>query len=383
MNLNIKWKELKNVANTENVLMTVSDVIRFFERGRININPSYQRNYRWTNVQKTKFIESLLLKYPIPPIITIKTENDEGLYNYEVIDGLQRLSTIFEFTDSKHPFGGAVENTTEKLEVLSGANEFKEINGKKWSDFINEEFDFVFESSTIMFINLTTNDEQVKYEIFERLNSLSSDLTPQEIRNSIIALKDKEKYLKIANRVMEISKDIFPDKKLSERIDLEYFVEFSLIKRYIEYKEGVEEEIRNQIALKSKDKDNHFNLMLTTYIRQVNIDELVVDVTDYADFLLLNKDLYFKKYDLKKDITSGNVLKFYFELLGFLYFKNKDLITREFYKENFNRNYSDVMKKSVGFTNPNAKVRFEKAREIIEGYSNGNLFNSWGYWKLW
>jgi uncharacterized protein with ParB-like and HNH nuclease domain len=97
MNLNKKWKELRNTANTENVLMTVSEIIKFYERGRININPAYQRNYRWSNEQKTKFIESLILKYPVPPIITIKTENDTGLYNYEIIDGVQRLSTIFEF----------------------------------------------------------------------------------------------------------------------------------------------------------------------------------------------------------------------------------------------------------------------------------------------
>ncbi|QPW57580.1 DUF262 domain-containing protein [Clostridium botulinum] len=109
MKLNTRWKELRNTANTENVLMTVSEIIKFYERGRIKINPAYQRNYRWSNEQKTKFIESLLLKYPIPPIITIKTENDNGLYNYEIIDGVQRLSTIFEFVGAKSIDGESIK----------------------------------------------------------------------------------------------------------------------------------------------------------------------------------------------------------------------------------------------------------------------------------
>jgi len=129
MSLNNKWKELRNTASTENVLMTISDIVKYYERGRININPSYQRNYRWTNEQKTKFIESLILKYPIPPIITIKTENDDGLYNFEIIDGIQRLSTIFEFVKK----GKTITNTVEKLDKLVGANNFIEINGKDYN----------------------------------------------------------------------------------------------------------------------------------------------------------------------------------------------------------------------------------------------------------
>lgn len=49
MNLNTKWKELRNTANTENFLMTVSEIIKFYQRGRIKINPAYQRNYDWSN----------------------------------------------------------------------------------------------------------------------------------------------------------------------------------------------------------------------------------------------------------------------------------------------------------------------------------------------
>lgn len=376
MKLNVRWKQLRNTANTENVLMTISDIIKFYERGRIKINPSYQRNYRWTNEQKTKFIESLLLKYPVPPIITIKTENDNGLYNYEIIDGVQRLSTIFEFVNAKSINGEIIENKVETLKKLEGANEFVEINGKCWSEFQAQQFDFIFESSTLLFINLTTDNEDVKYEMFERLNTLSTELSPQEIRNSIIAFKDKDKYIKISDTIFGLSKHIFSTVDLGERIDLEYFVEFSLIKRYVQYFDIISEKIKVITKSGSRNKSRHFDILLSSYVRLVNIDELVEDIDDYKEFLGLNENLYFKKYNVDKSKTEGNPIKFFFELLSFLYFKNKSMITEEIYKINFSENYADIVKNKYSKNNPNAKLRFELAQKIIVEYKDGNrIFN--------
>ncbi len=376
MKLNERWKVLRNTANTENVLMTISDIVKFYERGRININPSYQRNYRWTNEQKTKFIESLILKYPVPPIITIKTENDNGLYNYEIIDGVQRLSTIYEFVNAKSVTGETIENKVASLKKLEGANEFVDLNGKCWNDFKEEQFDFIFESSTLLFINLTTDNEDVKYEMFERLNTLSTELSAQEIRNSIIALKNKDKYIEISDRVYKLSKHIFSIADLGKRIDLEYFVEFSLIKRYVQYIEHINEKIKFLIRSGSKSKTRHFDILLSSYVRLVDIDELLVDIDDYKEFLRLNENLYFKKYNIDKNKTEGNPIKFFFELLSFLYFKNRELITEKFYKINFSENYADIVKDKFGKNNPNAKLRFELAQKIILEYENGDrIFN--------
>lgn len=376
MKLNTRWKEIRNTANTENVLMTVSEIIKFYERGRIKINPAYQRNYRWSNEQKTKFIESLLLKYPIPPIITIKTENENGLYNYEIIDGVQRLSTIFEFVKAESIDGEIIKNKVEKLEKLEGANAFTEINGKTWNEFQQEQFDFIFESSTLLFINLMTGNEDVKYEMFERLNTLSTELSAQEIRNSIIAFKDKDKYIKISDIISELSKPIFSVADLGKRIDLEYFIEFSLIKRYEEYGDMISEKIKDIIKSRSKNRNKHFDILLSSYVRLVKIDELVEDIDNYKEFLSLNKNLYFKKYNIDKKKTEGNPIKFFFELLSFLYFKKKSMITEETYKINFSETYADIVKVKYRKNNPNAKHRFELAQKIISEYSDGNrIFN--------
>ena len=73
--------------------MSVGEIINLYRDDELIIHPAYQRLFRWDSSKKTRFIESLLLGIPIPPVFVFQTE--KGLW--ELIDGLQRLSTIFEF----------------------------------------------------------------------------------------------------------------------------------------------------------------------------------------------------------------------------------------------------------------------------------------------
>ncbi|WP_410971654.1 DUF262 domain-containing protein, partial [Salmonella sp. SAL4437] len=88
--LNLAKKEISK----DSFDMSVGELSRIYERNEVIINPNYQRLFRWDESQKTRFIESLLLGIPIPPIFVFTDESGR----WEVIDGLQRLSTIFEFS---------------------------------------------------------------------------------------------------------------------------------------------------------------------------------------------------------------------------------------------------------------------------------------------
>lgn len=374
MSLNTAWKSLKNESTTQNVLMTISDIIKFYNRGRININPEYQRNYRWSNEQKSKFIESVLLKYPIPPIIAIQEETDDGLPNFEIIDGVQRISSILEFVEDDVPKEKRVKNQNEKLKTIIGADIFKEINGKTWKDFKNEDFDFTFEASSILFINFNSPKELIKYDVFERLNTSSTPLSPQEIRNSILALKGKKDFLIISNEINKLSTFI-GTANLAKRQDMEFFLEFSLIKHYKEYSEQIENEIKEYIKINTTDKNKHFDLLLTTYSKILDVNIFFNDVEDYKEFLKLNKGLEFKKYDEDKNITSGLPIKFFFEILSFFYFKDKEIINKNFYKRYFSKNYHYITKELLKTNNPNAKSRFELAKKLVEEYTDNELFN--------
>jgi len=73
--------------------MSLGELISIYERGEILIRPDYQRLFRWSQEQKSRLIESILIGIPIPPLFVF--QDDSG--KWELVDGLQRVSTICEF----------------------------------------------------------------------------------------------------------------------------------------------------------------------------------------------------------------------------------------------------------------------------------------------
>jgi hypothetical protein len=84
-----KRKEIK----TDGYPMSIGEWMSMYERHELDIHPEFQRFYRWTEPQKTALIESILLGIPLPPIFV--SQREDGVW--DVVDGLQRLSTIFQF----------------------------------------------------------------------------------------------------------------------------------------------------------------------------------------------------------------------------------------------------------------------------------------------
>ncbi len=73
--------------------MSFGELASMYERGELVIAPEYQRLFRWDDTKKTRFIESLLLNIPIPPIFVFSDKAGR----WELVDGLQRVSTVLEF----------------------------------------------------------------------------------------------------------------------------------------------------------------------------------------------------------------------------------------------------------------------------------------------
>src|SRR5664279_5443079 len=84
-----KRKEIR----TDGYPMSIGEWISMYEKNEIDIHPEFQRFYRWSEAQKTSLIESLLLGIPIPPVFV--SQRRDGVW--DVVDGLQRLSTIYQF----------------------------------------------------------------------------------------------------------------------------------------------------------------------------------------------------------------------------------------------------------------------------------------------
>jgi hypothetical protein len=136
-------------------------------RGRLKLVIEYQRKYVWDQSKASRLIESLLLNVPIP--VCYFAEDEDG--NYEVIDGLQRLTTIRRFIEDDFP--------------LSGISVLKELEGKVFSELAPRD-QRRLENRTIRCIVITEESHpDIKFDVFERLNTGAASLTAQELRNCI------------------------------------------------------------------------------------------------------------------------------------------------------------------------------------------------------
>ena len=141
------------------------DIIKTDSPSSVIIVPEYQREFVWDDNMRAKFIESLFMKVPMPPLFAFILD-EEG--NMELIDGVQRLSTIKQFVD-----GGLLLDNLEVLDTLNQYrfNELEPARQRKFNSL----------SLKIYMLDAET-DEGVRADIFNRINSTGKKLTSAEIR---------------------------------------------------------------------------------------------------------------------------------------------------------------------------------------------------------
>lgn len=144
-----------------------------YKRGKLIIQPDFQRHFVWDAKKSSRLIESALLDIPLP-VIYLSEEKDGNEY---VIDGQQRLTAFFSFIDGKFPDG--------KDFNLSGLKVITEVNKKSYKE-INDELQDKIRYCKIRTITFRRESESdLKFEIFERLNTGAVSLNDHELRNCI------------------------------------------------------------------------------------------------------------------------------------------------------------------------------------------------------
>ncbi|MEG8281134.1 DUF262 domain-containing protein [Streptomyces sp. AHA2] len=169
----VDQREPLNLGNRERRLVTqpydlsVGTLVDDIKKDRLLLNIEYQRQYVWDRAKASRLIESLLLNIPVP--VCYFAENEDGAY--EVIDGLQRITTISNYLEGKFELKG--------IPVLS------ELEGKFFSDLTVRD-QRRLSGRTIRCIVITEDsDPDIKFDVFERLNTGSARLGSQELRNCI------------------------------------------------------------------------------------------------------------------------------------------------------------------------------------------------------
>lgn len=140
----------------------------------IDLSPDFQRNLVWTAKQKSRLIESILLRIPLP-MFYFAEESDGRI---TIVDGLQRLTTIREFMENKFPLKGL-----EYLDESCGGKYYIKENNKEGLD--KKYFRWFNQTQFSVNVIDPSSPPKVKYDIFRRINTGGKPLNNQEIRNCL------------------------------------------------------------------------------------------------------------------------------------------------------------------------------------------------------
>ncbi|MEM8500913.1 MAG: DUF262 domain-containing protein [Pseudomonadota bacterium] len=156
----------KRVLRTEQYDFSVSTLVRMMDEDEVTI-PKFQRRYVWSDRQASRLIESLIIQCPIP-VIYLNQEKDE---TFSVIDGNQRLSSLYRFVSDEF--------------ALIGLTSYPELTSLRYSE-LDKRFQRHISNRVLRCtVILKETHPQVKFDVFERLNSGAVALTRQEIRHGL------------------------------------------------------------------------------------------------------------------------------------------------------------------------------------------------------
>jgi len=250
--LDIENNQRKIIWQTKD--FSIREFLSMKQDGQLVLQPEYQRNFVASALISSKLIESVLMDVPIP-VIYLAEEKDGS---FSVIDGQQRLTSFLSFVDGKLPNGNEFK--------LSGLKVLKELNKKKFNDLEKEHQNKIRTTTLHSVIIKKESNEDIKFEIFERLNTGSTKLNEDEIRNTVY----RGSYVKLLSELSEnelfhkiVKKDNFKTRMIYRGMILRFL---ALSERtYINYKASMKQfsnkelrDNRNLTPEKSKEYKERF-----------------------------------------------------------------------------------------------------------------------------
>jgi hypothetical protein len=170
-------EELQKITDYEIKEWPIGVLVEKFTNGRDSDEseifiPDYQRDMVWTPKQQSRFIESILIKLPVPFMFAADVGQGDREGALEIIDGSQRIRTLDNFLSNK-------------LELV-GLKKLTEAIGMRFSD-LSKPRQMRFKRTTVRVIELTEKaDEDARREMFDRLNSGGTPLKSMEVRRGVV-----------------------------------------------------------------------------------------------------------------------------------------------------------------------------------------------------
>lgn len=201
-NLTLQLEQERRTVSFDSYDIAVRQLLEMVTENAIDIAPEYQRKFVWDTQRQSEFIESVFLGIPIPSLF-MATNKDSS---WEVVDGVQRISTLIHFCGSEEIRYKILKNR-EPL-TLTGLEKLTDFNAKGFLE-LPRSVQLAFSTRPIRVTTLNDkSDLAVRFDLFERLNSGGVKLQPQEIRNCVYrgAFNERLKVLSQNNAFRQVVK---------------------------------------------------------------------------------------------------------------------------------------------------------------------------------
>jgi hypothetical protein len=232
--------------------MSIFEWLRKLKKGQLILNPEFQRHLVWKDDQKSRFIESVLLNLPLPPLYV----NEEKSGRYIIVDGLQRTMTLKLF----------IENGGFKLQ---GLQVLKDLNDKAFDELDKKLKTKIEDKQLFVYIIKPSVPTPMVYDIFNRINTGGTQLNRQEIRNCI--------YIGEATRLLKklSEKEYFKSaidygissKRMKDREAVLRYLAFNILNYESEYKGDMDEFLGEAMKRINKMKNSEIELLKKNFER--------------------------------------------------------------------------------------------------------------------
>lgn len=320
---------------------TIFGLIRKIEQGKVLMNPDFQRNFVWNPVQQSRFIESLILNIPLPPIYV--SQDIKG--NYIIIDGLQRTTSLRQFLNNEFS--------------LKGLEAIPKLNGLEFSQLETDLKTRIEDKNILLYILRPSVPMVVVYDIFNRINTGGTQLTRQEIRNCVYigqAADLLREFSELNSFRKAIDNGISP-KRMKDREAVLRYLAFKIFDYKVDYKNDMDEFLGNTMKIINNMSDETLKKLEIDFKRTMN----------FASSIFGNKN-----FRLPTAYSRGRVNIAIMESVSLFISnstdeflnENKNKISKNYDKLVDNYEYLEAVRFSTGSTSK-VKNRFEIANEIL------------------
>lgn len=215
-------------VRTQSLDLSFNELLDMYTNRELVISPEYQRLFRWSEAKESRFIESMILELPLPPLYVIELEEGQ----YELIDGLQRISSYLHFRGKLvAPHRSIVEGDSLRLVDCDIVDQ---LNGQTYNSLPRAIEIKLKRTFVRVEVVRRESDTRLRYHMFKRLNTGGELLSEQEIRNCTIRLLDNtfNEFLGECSQSESFKECI--SKVASEQVDRKFDQE--LVLRFLAFK---------------------------------------------------------------------------------------------------------------------------------------------------